>query len=112
MSREAYEQFLDLEIGTIFTSTAEWGERDVFIKVDNDHYRRTYDYITFPASHDMADEEDWPGIRTMTVDEIPKWISHNPPLTDEQCREMEGYDQKRLKEYVEETGELPEMGWL
>jgi hypothetical protein len=122
MSELAYEQFLSLPVGALFTSTADWGENDAFIKADAEHYRRTYDYITWKAAETwhgigirggdatlVHNTDNWPGIRTMA--EVPKWISHNPPLTEEQCREHEAADGERLRKYIERTGELPEMGF-
>jgi hypothetical protein len=122
MSELAYQDFLALPVNALFTSSAEWGESDAFIKVDADRYRRTYDYITWNAdgggmvpgtllgtAGGIRGGKSWPGIRVM--DEVPQWISHNPPLTEEQCREHERADYKRVREYIEKTGELPEMGF-
>jgi hypothetical protein len=120
MSELAYQDFLALPVNALFTSSAEWGESDAFIKVDAERYRRAYDYITWKAaeitygvgirgSYAKNGVDLWPGIRVM--DEVPQWISHNPPLTEEQCREHERADYKRVREYIEKTGELPEMGF-
>lgn len=123
MSELAYEEFLALPVGALFTSTAEWGEQDAFIKSDAERYRRSYDYITWKAACEIPgmgirggnntlrgdNTESWPGLRVM--DEVPKWISGTPPLTEEQCREREAADHKRLREYIKEHGEYPEMGF-
>lgn len=132
MSEKAYQHFLELPIGTIFTSTAEWGyteeygPMDAFIKINDEQYRRTYDYIRWNAAErhqgvgirggepdygkTLEETKDsWPDI--VTMEKVPEWISHNPPLTDEECLEHEMRDHERLRKYVEETGELPEMGF-
>lgn len=122
MSEFALEQFRALPVGTIFTSTAEWGQNDAFIKVDKHRYRRTYDYITWNADGGgfvpgaaigtdggIRSEKNWPEL--VTMEKVPEWISRNPPLTKEQCREYEAADDKRLREYIERTGEYPEMGF-
>lgn len=130
MSEQAYQEFLALPVGALFTSTAVWGEQDAFIKVEHDRYRRTYDYISWDADGggmatpgcnaggiggirrsetDDTSGRGWPGIRTMV--EVPKWISSKPPLTEAECRERERADYKRLDDYVKKTGELPEMGF-
>lgn len=122
MSEQAYEDFRALPVGALFTSTAEWGVGDAFIKVDAERYRRTYDYITWRASETSRgvgilggsysphgpQDDPWPGLRVM--DEVPKWIG-DLPLTDEQCREHEAADRERLREYVKKHGEYPEMGF-
>jgi hypothetical protein len=122
MSEKAYQEFLALPVGALFTSADEWGERDAFIKVDDDRYRRTYDYITWNAdgggmvpgaaigsAGGIRGGSGWSGIRVM--DEVPRWISSAPPLTEEQCREHEAADWKRVHDYVKRTGEVPEMGF-
>lgn len=114
MSGRAYEDFRALPVGALFTSTAEWGNQDAFIKVDADRYRRTYDYITWRAAETsygfgILGGDNWPELRTM--DEVPEWISGNPPLTEAECVQRELADRKRVREYVEKTGELPGMGF-
>lgn len=122
MSEQAYQEFVALPVGALFTSTAEWGAQDAFIKVDAERYRRTYDYITWNADGGglvpgaavgtdggIRGTKNWPGVQVMG--EVPQWISHKPPLTQAECDERELADHKRLREYVEKTGELPEMGF-
>lgn len=122
MSELAYQEFLALPVGALFTSADEWGEQDAFIKVEGDRYRRTYDYVTWNAdgggmfpgaaigsAGGIRGGKGWSGIRTM--DAVPEWISHDPPLTDEECLEKEAADWKRVRNYMKRTGETPEVGF-